>query len=806
MELAPIPAEAATETRARFTIEARALADAVKLLSGKVTESRQIIPILSCLLIEAAPCGRVTITATDLNIWATVTLAADPSEEIEPGALCLDADALAKMLAKVAKNSDRVRIEGQDGNRASLKAGRNSYKLPGLPRDDFPMPKAADLDCVGLVDRAQFLADLKALAPAVSTEETRYYLNGFALQVRELGGAARFVMVATDGQVIGATSRPIPAGLEGWQDATLPRKTGAVLLAADKVAGECAGITLSRFGGMIAAEFAYVRIVSKLIDGAFPDWRQAFERIATPTGEIDAPMFPELLPGAPVAGMEKLAKSAPGPVTWENGNSGLLGTVAGDQGFLLACARGALSHTGRNGFSHNVGGHAEATAYLEAIAEGLGLPSKAEMAARVEAINAQWGERDLAALNQDAPHCTAYMAGDYAATYRHSGVKDSGLITRGDRILGYTVGGFMVSQHWIETRQNWETLSYEVVSHPETAEVIEGSYSVLMPDHGPKLEVRPDHYVDASDGHRYPIADNGSKIHLSAEQLRALIGDSVWEVLEFPGPDGKPRYVSQWLWDDGCSRFLVVGKDGRCPKAGAPREYVTRAEVEAALAGEVAPVAMIEAPAPIPAEPVAARQIAEERAEPAPMAAYTPDSPECTATPVSGPPADDADPIAAVRARLAEIEAILAALPAQSARPKRTPAHERAIRRAWAERKAAREYRASFLMHRDARNAADDAVKALAYDLDRAKAARDGMEAEALRVSDICRERDAQINAAQDQARLAEHEARDALAAREDMRRMLEAVEARAAAAEAENAQLWAEIEALTAPADAIAA
>lgn len=147
-----------------------------------------------------------------------------------------------------------------------------------------------------------------------------------------------------------------------------------------------------------------------------------------------------------------------------------------------------------------------------------------------------------------------------------------------------------------------------------------------------------------------------------------------------------------------------------------------------------------------------------------------------------------------------------AATPTAIQRRERTPAHERAIRRAWAERKAAREYRASFLMHRDARNAADDAAKGLAYDLDRAKAARDRMEAEALRVSDICRERDAQLAAAQDQARLAEQEAVEALAAREDLKRMLAAAEQRLAAAEAENAQLWAEIETLTAPVPALAA
>ena len=820
MHVETIAADAATEARARFTIEARALFNAVKLLSGKVTEKRNSIPILSTLLIEASPCGRVTITATDLDIWATVTLSADPSEEIEPGALCLDAYALSQMLAKVSKNSDRVRIEAQDSNRAKLKAGRNEYKLPGLPRDDYPMHKAAEVDCAGLVDRAQFLADIKALAPAICTEESRYYLNGYALQVRELGGADRFAMVATDGRVIGAASRPIPAGLEGWADAILPRKLGAVMLAADKMAGEGDTATLSRFGALVAVEFGAVRIVSKLIDGTFPQWPLAFERIATPTGEVDPPMFPELLPGAPVADMEKLAKLAPGPVTWENGNGGLLGTVASDPGFLLACHRGPLSDTGRNGFTHHVGGHGEAAAYLKAIAEGLGLPSDAEMQARVDAINAAWGEPDTAAYNQERAHGAAAIAGG-SIGYRQSPMQHAGLIQRSGRILGYTVGGFSLTHAWRETRPNWETLVHDVIEHPETVEVIEGSYSVLMPDHGPQLAVVPDHYVDAADGHRYPIADNGSKIHLSADQLRALIGDSVWTVLEFPGADGKPRYVSQWLWDDGATRLLCVGKDGRCPKGDAVREYVTRAEVEAALAGEAVTASMpqetaenasaapvlVTSPITVAPEAVSAPEIAEERAEPVAMAADTPEAPASAPTPVSYQPADDSDPIAVVRARLAEIEALLATLPAQSAaRPKRTPAHERAIRRAWAERKAARAMRFNLQLARDmaANNnrAAEflrDKAEAAEAERDKSIALSEGRHATMMNAL-------GEVNRLRDQVKLAESIAEDHLRMREDVQRILAATERRAEAAEAENAQLWAEIETLTAPVEALAA
>lgn len=767
MEHAPIPAEAATETRARFTVAARPLADAVKLLSAKVTETRNSIPILSCLLIEAAPCGRVTLTGTDLDIMATVTLAADPSEEIEPGTLCLDADALAKLLAKVAKNSDRVRIEGQDSNRASLNAGRNNYKLPGLPRDDFPMIWAREIECQGQLDRAQFVRDLKALAPAVSTDESRYYLNGYAMQLRELGGAARFVMVAANGPNMAAASRLIPAGLETWADAILSRKTGAAIIAADKMAGEGETVTLSRFGNLAALELGAVRIVSKLIDGEFPDWQHAFGAACAPTEETEGALFPDMMPGRPLAQMDALAKAAPTAIQWGETETAFIGESATDSGLAWCCMKLAKVDEPRKGFTYGDGISRDyARDYLAALAASHGLPAYEAFAEACQPFNAQGTQSSARGLNS--------------------------LHTDGDRVLGLTVGG--VVNHWgrWETVQDWEALCERQVWIEPREEVLEGSYSILMPADGPAIE--PDYSVTVEGDRRYPVAVNSgaTQIHLSADQVRALVGDSVWEVLEFPGPDGKPRYVSRWLWDDGDSRLLLVGKDGRCPKAGAPRHYVTRAEVEAALAGGAAAPVMIEAPVPIAAEPVAACQIAEDCAEPAPMPADTPDSPECTATPVSGAAADDADPIAAVRARLAEIEAILAALPAQSARPKRTPAHERAIRRAWAMRKARREELAVRLELYRQRHEAENKAALASIATDKAEAMAD----EAL----------AAQRAAEDAQRLAEQVAAEALAAREDMRALLQAAEARAASAEAENAQLWAEIEALTAPADAIAA
>lgn len=144
---------------------------------------------------------------------------------------------------------------------------------------------------------------------------------------------------------------------------------------------------------------------------------------------------------------------------------------------------------------------------------------------------------------------------------------------------------------------------------------------------------------------------------------------------------------------------------------------------------------------------------------------------------------------------------------------KRTPAHERAIRRAWSERKAARAARFNVLLARDM---AANNRRAAEFQRERADALAERVDAleyqsqqdrDAKRAADdACVTYRQRQGEAEDAQRLAEQEAREALAAREDMKRMLADAEARAAAAEAENAQLWAEIETLTAPVPALAA
>ncbi len=279
--------------------------------------------------------------------------------------------------------------------------------------------------------------------------------------------------------------------------------------------------------------------------------------------------------------------------------------------------------------------------------------------------------------------------------------------------MGLTVG----ETEWIPgeyvERPNWETLVVESVYIEGRTEWCEGAYSVLMPRED-RRQLRADVTLEIDgDATVYPIAVNsGGKIHLSADQVRNIAGDSVFETLALTIA-GKAVYVLAWLFAQGDSRFLTVRSDGRCfaGKDRSKAQYLTREQVEAALRGEE----VVEAVEICPPEaagsdsgPCAVVEVPE-----APGALC--EAVSATDEPVTLADELPADPVAALVARIEAIEAQLAAslsvetgcdlitpagervktshtpIPAVQDHPKRSAAHERAIRRAWAERKARRD-------------------------------------------------------------------------------------------------------------------
>ena len=241
-----------------------------------VVERRNTIPILSNVLIDADAGGGVKVMATDLDLQVVETMTAASVEGA--GAITVSAHLLLDIARKLPDGS-QVSLETAD-NRMVVKAGRSRFQLPTLPRDDFPvivegeLPTSFELparELAEMIDRTRF---------AISTEETRYYLNGIFLHVSD---EARPVLkaAATDGHRLARYTLDRPEGAEGMPDVIVPRKAvGELRKLLEEALDSNVQIDLSaskiRFA--LGGEGGVV-LTSKLIDGTFPDYSRVI-----PTG------------------------------------------------------------------------------------------------------------------------------------------------------------------------------------------------------------------------------------------------------------------------------------------------------------------------------------------------------------------------------------------------------------------------------------------------------------------------------------------------------------------------------------------
>src|ERR1700726_4589945 len=187
----------------------------------RVVEQRNTIPILANVLIRAEG-ATLALKATDLDLEITETIAA----EVGPsGSTTVPAHMFYEIVRKLPEGAQIV-IEGS-GDRAvlSLRAGRSRFTLQTLPESDFPDLAAGEMthsfklaasDLKRLIDKTQF---------AISTEETRYYLNGIYFHTAGTAQAPTLRAVATDGHRLAQLDLPLPEGAGGMPGVIVPRKT-----------------------------------------------------------------------------------------------------------------------------------------------------------------------------------------------------------------------------------------------------------------------------------------------------------------------------------------------------------------------------------------------------------------------------------------------------------------------------------------------------------------------------------------------------------------------------------------------------
>jgi DNA polymerase-3 subunit beta len=251
----------------RITIERSNLLKSLNHVH-RVVERRNTIPILSNVLLRGEG-QSLEMKATDLDLEITEST---PAQVEQAGGTTVPAHLLYDIVRKLPDGAEVMLATTTDGTAMTVASGRSKFSLQCLPVSDFPdltagtfshsfKVKGSDLKM--LIDRTQF---------AISTEETRYYLNGIFMHTVEAGGDLKLRAVATDGHRLARADVVAPSGSEGMPGVIIPRKTvGELQKLVDGIEGD---VSVEISDAKIRVTTGPIVMTSKLIDGTFPDYQR----------------------------------------------------------------------------------------------------------------------------------------------------------------------------------------------------------------------------------------------------------------------------------------------------------------------------------------------------------------------------------------------------------------------------------------------------------------------------------------------------------------------------------------------------
>jgi DNA polymerase-3 subunit beta len=249
----------------KVTVERTALLKSLGRVH-RVVERRNTIPILANVLIRADK-SKLSLKATDLDLEVIDAVDAEVSPA---GSTTVPAHMFYEIVRKLPEGSQIVLEASGDRAVLAIRAGRSRFTLQTLPESDFPDLAAGEMthkftlaaaDLKRLIDKTQF---------AISTEETRYYLNGIYLHTAGSGKSVKLRAVATDGHRLAQVELALPPGAAGMPGIIVPRKTVGEVQRLIEDAGAEVAVELSQ--GKIRFTIGDVVLTSKLIDGTFPDY------------------------------------------------------------------------------------------------------------------------------------------------------------------------------------------------------------------------------------------------------------------------------------------------------------------------------------------------------------------------------------------------------------------------------------------------------------------------------------------------------------------------------------------------------
>jgi DNA polymerase-3 subunit beta len=254
-----------------------------KFLAGlqtvqNVVSTRTTLPILSNVLLQAEG-DQVRLTTTDLDVGVSGGITAQIEK---PGATTLPARRLATIVRELPAAD--IQIEVDSKNVASIRCGQSFFKILGLPEEEFPpLPKFDDTRTFTIPQQA--LRDaLKKTSYAISTDETRYVLNGILFSFKE----NKLTLVATDGRRLALVDLEVEFPRSQEADIIVPTKAVTEL---GRLLGDEGDVRLSVGENQVSFQINDTLLASKLIEGNYPNYRQVIPGEAKERVTLERELF-----------------------------------------------------------------------------------------------------------------------------------------------------------------------------------------------------------------------------------------------------------------------------------------------------------------------------------------------------------------------------------------------------------------------------------------------------------------------------------------------------------------------------------
>jgi DNA polymerase-3 subunit beta len=268
----------------KLKIQKEAIQNALQRIQG-IVDKKTTMPILSHFLLKVNKTA--SLMATDLDIALKGPLTA---EIIDKGALCIPARKLFEIAREVEGD---ILLEAQDNNWIKVTSGKSTFKLMGLPEEDFPaLPEVSKSEEITL--KAETMKDIiEKTIYATGESDTRYTLNGLLLHFIPKKKNIEFKVVGTDGHRLSVISVELEGTISEEKKLILPKKAAMELK--KLIEGSAENITVYIDKNHIFFSTDEVMLTSRLIEGTYPNYEQVVPKNNDKTVVVDKMAFMKAL-------------------------------------------------------------------------------------------------------------------------------------------------------------------------------------------------------------------------------------------------------------------------------------------------------------------------------------------------------------------------------------------------------------------------------------------------------------------------------------------------------------------------------